>query len=443
MNRRGFLGSVAGALAALALRPSRSLAAGSDGDFFIFIHAAGGWDVTLWADPRNERKGLVEPASSGNTDTAGLRHWRSASLDGDTQTFQIVSGTGALRLGPAIGDLHDLHDRLTINGIAMNTVSHEDGTTFSVTGRHRTGGTLPESSLDVLIANELGTGQQMPDVSIKFPSAFIGDRLDRRAVPMRIGSVEAIAKSFARSDQYLAVADRQEISAILTEEATQLARGSSRPAPYQQLASQHAAQAALLSGDFVQAFGTKQLQASYPQFNYKGRNHGPHAVSAAFALEAMRRNLVRCVCFSLGGLDTHNANYRHHATTLQELFDVVATIVKTLDTIPHPTKAGSKLADRTHILVLSEFCRTPQINPGGGRDHYPNNSALVISPKFRSGRSFGATDLEQLLPVDSAQFSDGRRPITPPDVLATFLGALGIEARRYMRDGEVVKAMLA
>ena len=54
--------------------------------------------------------------------------------------------------------------------------------------------------------------------------------------------------------------------------------------------------------------------------------------------------------------------------------------------------ARQKLADHTHILVFSDFCRTPQINLSGGRDHYPNNSALVISPKFARGRSFGKTD---------------------------------------------------
>ena len=24
----------------------------NDGEFFVFIHAQGGWDVTLWSDPR-------------------------------------------------------------------------------------------------------------------------------------------------------------------------------------------------------------------------------------------------------------------------------------------------------------------------------------------------------------------------------------------------------
>jgi hypothetical protein len=93
--------------------------------------------------------------------------------------------------------------------------------------------------------------------------------------------------------------------------------------------------------------------------------------------------------------------------------------------------------------VFSDFCRTPQINLSGGRDHYPNNSALVISPRFKSGRSFGKTDHDQLLPADSGlKFEGGSRPIAPPDLLATFLHAFGIEPRTYLRDGEVVAEML-
>lgn len=39
-------------------------------------------------------------------------------------------------------------------------------------------------------------------------------------------------------------------------------------------------------------------------------------------------------------------------------------------------------------------------------------------------------------------FTDGMRAIAPPDLLATFLGAFGVDPRRYMRDGEVVRALL-
>ena len=114
-----------------------------------------------------------------------------------------------------------------------------------------------------------------------------------------------------------------------------------------------------------------------------------------------------------------------------------------MDAIPHPTKSGKKLSDHAHVLVVSEFCRTPQINLAGGRDHYPNNSALVISPRFRGGRSYGKTDVEQLLPATAGTFADGARPVAPPDLLATLLAAFKIEPRKYLRDGEVVKELLA
>ena len=346
-------------------------------------------------------------------------------------------------LGPAIGGLYDLHDRLTIiNGVAMNTVSHPDGVAYSTTGRHRTGGTLAESSIDVLCASEFGTKQLMPDVSIRFPSAYIGTALDQRAIPLRVGSVEAITKSFERTDAFLDVTDRAAVSALLTDEAHDLAASSTHPKVYEQLESQHRALPALIGGNFTTAFTTKSLQAAYPQFEYRG-SLGEDSVVAAFALEAMKRNLVRCVSFGFSGFDTHFANYKRHGHLLQALFDVISTFIGQLDITPHPTKTGAKLADHTHILVVSDFCRTPQLNPAGGRDHYPNNSALIISPRFRGGRVFGKTNPEQLLPLASGTFTDGERAIAPPDILATFLGAFGVDPRRYMRDGEIVKTLLA
>ena len=443
MKRRSVLQLLGGV--PLLMRRSVWAAAAQPEELFIFIHAAGGWDVTLWADPRNERKGLVEPASTDNTDIGQIAQWKSAKLDADTDTFEILAPSNvSLRLGPGIGELYDLRDRLTIiNGLAMNTVSHPDGTVFSATGRHLAGGRAPASSIDVAIANELGVGQLLPDVSIQFPSSYVGDSLDRRAIPLRVSNAATIAKSLSRSDAYFAEADRAAITALLSDEAHHLAARSTYPETYERLASQEEALPRLLGNEMKAAFTGKALMEAYPQFDFKGKTIGGGALSAAFALEAMKRNLVRCVSFALGGLDTHNQNYKGHAHTQQELFGVIATLVKLLDVTPHPQKASAKLADHTHILVVSDFCRTPQINLSGGRDHYPNNSALVISPRFRAGRAFGKTDEEQLLPADAGlAFSDGPRPIAPPDLLATFLHAFGIDPRRYLRDGEVVKEML-
>jgi len=449
MKRRTALQILGGGAAALVFRRplwAAATAPAASDEFFIFVHAAGGWDVTLWADPRNERKGIVEPASSENTDIAPITRWKPARLDGEADTFEILApGDCALRFGPGIGELYDLRHRLTVvNGLAMNTVSHPDGTAFSATGRHLQGGRLPAASVDVAIANELGVEQLLPDVSVQFPSSFVGEQLDRRAIPLRVANAGTISKSLARSDAYFTDRDRDAITAILSDEAHAIANRSTYPETYQRLESQDSALPHLLGDELKAAFTQKVLQDSYPEFDYKARFIGGGVLAAAFAVEAMKRNLVRCVCFALGGLDTHNQNYKQHAHTQQELFGTIATLVKRLDRTPHPTRRSAKLSEHTHILVVSDFCRTPQINLSGGRDHYPNNSALAITPRFKAGRSFGKTDHDQLLPADSGlRFSDGPRPIAPPDLLATFLHAFGVEPRRYLRDGEVVTEMLA
>jgi len=58
-TRRRFLKVLSGsAIAALTGSPLTALAQAAtkenEGEFFVFIHASGGWDVTLWSDPRNE-----------------------------------------------------------------------------------------------------------------------------------------------------------------------------------------------------------------------------------------------------------------------------------------------------------------------------------------------------------------------------------------------------
>ena len=349
MKRRTFLKLVG----ASALAPRPLWAAVKDVEqYFIFVHAAGGWDVTLWADPRNERKGLVEPASTDNTDIAPLTHWKRAALDGDTDTFEILAPSDvAMRFGPGIGELYDLRDRLTIlNGLAMNTVSHPDGTCFSATGRHLAGGRAPASSVDVALANELGTTQLLPDVSIQFPSAYIGESLDRRAIPLRVASAATIAKSLARSDAYLGDDDRASITALLTDEAHALAKHSTFPETYERIAAQQSALPQLLGNELKAAFTPKALMDAYPQLDYKARTLGQGALGAAFAVEAIKRDLVRCVGFALGGLDTHNQNYKQHAHTLEELFGTIARLVELLDATPHPTAHATRLSERTHIL---------------------------------------------------------------------------------------------
>jgi hypothetical protein len=324
----------------------------------------------------------------------------------------------------------------------MNTVSHPDGSTFSATGRHLQGGRAPGASIDTALGSEFGAEQLFPVVSVQFPSSYVGEHLDRRAVPLAIGQIGALSRSLSRAEVFDQDADRDAVTAVLSQEASDLAAHSTYPDVARGLGLQYDALRRMLASRLQDVFSADGLRKAYPAFNYKGRFQGAAAVNAAFAAEAMKRNVVRCVSFALGAFDTHNQNYKQQALVQQEAFDVVATLLQVLDATPHPTHAGKKLADHTHILVVSDFCRTPQINMGGGRDHYPNNSALVISPRFRANLAFGKSDVDELLPAHAKTFADGPRAIAPPDLLATFVSAFGVPPRKYLRDGEVVPELL-
>jgi hypothetical protein len=450
-TRREFLrflsmGASAALVGAPAFEAIAATGAENETEYFVFLIALGGWDVTLWADPRNEARGLIHPASTENTDTAPLKHWVDAPLaDGAFKAFEIVRPRGSnLVFGPGIGDLVDVADRLTvINGLEMNTVAHPDGQVFSTTGRHPEGGTrVASSSIDTMLSNEFGREQLLPTVSVRFPSSCVGERFDPRVVPLAIDDIGSIGRTLARSQLYDSDAERDRVTALLSEEARDLAKHSLYTGAADDLGLQYDALRRMLGAHLQDVFSAAGLRKARPEFDYKARFAGAPAVNAAFAIEAMKRNLVRSVAFAVGGFDTHANNYRGHALLQQETFGLVADMLRALDATPHPLLDGHKLSEHTHILVVSDFCRTPQINLGMGRDHYPNNSALVVSPRFRTNFVFGKTDPEQLLPLATRRFAGGDRPIAPPDLLATFLAAFHVDPRKYMRDGEVVPELL-
>ncbi len=461
VDRRRFLkvlaGAGAGTMATMGGPMLKALATTPETEFFIFILAAGGWDVTLWSDPRNEAVGLINPASTENSNTLtgqipNPELWVGTPLDATYDTFQLVkpAGTSPLVFGPGIGTLVDHYDRLClINGISMNTVSHPDGKAFSATARHLAGGHAAAASIDTMVANELGLDQLMPNVSILFPSSYVGSELDARASPLLVDTVGTIGQSLSRSSLYESAAERDMVTAALTAEANDLSAIANDPKALQAMALNYGSLKLMLAPAVQPTFSASALTTAQPSFFPKGAGaynpkfQGPSATCAAFSVEALRLNLVRSVSFTLNGYDTHNTNYAFQLQCQQEGFNVIANLIAALDATKHPTIPSDTLSEHTHIMVISDFCRTPQINIARGRDHYPNNSSLIISPKFKQNFVYGSTDPEQLLPHNSNDFSDGPRPIGPPDILRTFVSAFGIDPAKYIRDGQVVPKLLA
>jgi hypothetical protein len=131
-----------------------------------------------------------------------------------------------------------------------------------------------------------------------------------------------------------------------------------------------------------------------------------------------RRLVERGVSFvevSLDGWDTHDNNFERVkglSTTLDAAFATLLTDLR---------QRG--LLESTLILCLSEFGRTPKINGGVGRDHWPSSwSAALAGGKIRGGQVIGRTSADGLAVKD--------RPVTVPDLIATTCCALGIDPKK-------------
>jgi hypothetical protein len=85
------------------------------------------------------------------------------------------------------------------------------------------------------------------------------------------------------------------------------------------------------------------------------------------------------------------------------------------------------LLGRVLLLVHGEFGRSPQVNAGGGRDHWPGvYSVLLGGGGLRTGQVVGASSARGESPHD--------RPLRPEDVLATVYHVLGIDPRQTVPD---------
>jgi uncharacterized protein (DUF1501 family) len=78
------------------------------------------------------------------------------------------------------------------------------------------------------------------------------------------------------------------------------------------------------------------------------------------------------------------------------------------------------LLETTLVVAMGEFGRTPQLNPRGGRDHWPGCwSVLFAGGGVRGGQVIGSSDAIGAEPRD--------RPVTPAEIAASVYTSLGID----------------
>ena len=129
----------------------------------------------------------------------------------------------------------------------------------------------------------------------------------------------------------------------------------------------------------------------------------------------MARRLVqagaRCVSLSFGRWDSHGKNFdlvRDHGPKLDQALTALIWDLERLD-----------ILDDVTVIAWGEFGRTPKINAGAGRDHWPQVSCAVLAGgAIKTGQVVGSTNRLGEFAKD--------RPVTFGDVFATLYHSMGI-----------------
>lgn len=83
------------------------------------------------------------------------------------------------------------------------------------------------------------------------------------------------------------------------------------------------------------------------------------------------------------------------------------------------------LLDDTLVAGLSEFGRTPKVNPAGGRDHWPQVfTCSFAGGGVKGGRAVGASDPIGAFPAE--------RPVRAGDIVATVFHSLGLDHEQHL-----------
>ncbi len=116
--------------------------------------------------------------------------------------------------------------------------------------------------------------------------------------------------------------------------------------------------------------------------------------------------------------DSHGQNFETHQELVPELDHVMSTLLDDL--------AQRGLLDDTLVVTLSEFGRTPVINPSLGRDHFATAwSATISGGGIKGGSVYGKTD------ATGRAVTDGE--VGAAEFFATIYQALGINPQKeYM-----------
>ncbi len=361
LSRRGVLGL--GMAGLLAPRFGFADAVAGDNRRFLFVHCRGGWDTTYVFQP-NFGSSIVDMEPDSTTrELNGIKFVDNALRPNVPAYFARFGARTCV-----------------VNGIEVRSVTHERCARIMMTGS-------AEGSTD------------------DWGAVLAGMSTSRQLLPYFVLSGTAFTAKY--SDRVVRVGESSQLQALIT--GTALSSASQRfPVPSTDrdalvdamvrkrmsgFASANpiakAAGSALDDVESLKDYADRlQISAYSPGGCYELANQMA-AVFDVFELGLARSALVEYRGWCSEGWDTHSNNDRQ-TLHFDELFQYLSLALDDLDS--RTSASGGSLADETVVVLVSEMGRTPQLNPGNGRDHWTFTSAMVIGAGVAGGQVVGGFD---------------------------------------------------
>lgn len=424
---------------------------------FVFCYFNGGWDQTLALDPRDPKK--FDDSSKKLADTGIELGWDRLpnSFDDGTRVERqpFLNSRKEIMFGPAMLPMvPHMKDCCVVRGVMMDTVAHDIGRRYFITGEMPAGLAAKGSSWGTRIVAQQSELTPIPNLVVRVETynashpAFATGLKTTSATDLR-NTLRRGPEDAKLSEELRKLVADYHSTAKNTCDPTRLDENGLMALVRQS----HANAKTLVDenlGGFFDFFNKSDKDMVQLVTDYGIATSNDPGAQAAMAFQSLKHELAQCVTIELArGLDTHIDNWADdQPNRLYSGFKALAALIKDLKRTPHPHKnaKGDTLFDHTTIVCFSEFARTPRINSKEGRDHFLVSSCLLAGAGVPKNRVIGGTSDNGMAghsidPISGTPSTSGIF-INPGHILASLMDGAGYTTDE-LRDAQILKCLIA
>lgn len=430
MKRRNFLQLLAatGLTAQMPVWAPRAEAA-TPQNFLVVVNASGGWDPTSICDPKGLNAAYTDRSDrfGGSTNSVDLDANKAFGPIRWSAIPEGVSNDEAVR--QRINDQFDQFfntygNRMTvINGINTGTNNHDTGNRFVWSGQDEMG----YPSLAACFA--AATAPTLPLAYISNGGYDFTDSLVARARASSASFVTEVADPNRYYDDIGFLYRSANRSSDLHDDVRQAQAARIARQLNNEALPQRRAQLERLLAIRSETSNLGQLNVQLEGItanvlrddNWNAGRANSLKGQAEVVVASMAAGLTASANLNIGGFDTHG---NHDANAYPQLGDMLEGVHFLMAALEY---AG--IANRTTVVLGSDFGRTPYYNSGNGKDHWPVTSMIVLHPGSTGGRVFGASTsafLAQSLNTSTGVADASGQQMTPAHVNRALRDLLGM-----------------